>query len=43
MIKTKTLKKNLTNHIKSDIIDKLLYGGAEITERTILKKLLKRG
>ena len=33
MIKTKTLKKNLTNHMKSDIIDKLLYGAEEITER----------
>ena len=43
MIKTKTLKKNLTNHMKSDIIDKLLYGAVKITERKILKKLLKRG
>ena len=33
MIKTKTLKKLLTNHIESDIIDKLLYGAVEITER----------
>ena len=33
MIKTKTLKKSLTNHIKSDIIDKLFYGTVWITER----------
>ena len=41
MIKTKTLKKNLTNHIKSDIIDKLLYGAVKITERKFWKNFWK--